>query len=199
MELSFEKMDNLMLALIFYIAGAVIRTAYGFLAKIATTPTSELQFDVKYWATMIMSIIVSFMGAIGTFALVIPPGINLVAVFLMAFPSGYALNDAANRGINLVQGISAKSASDATNKALEANKAKVAAARMIVTKGGVAFPISRNVVFAIVLLSVILVASTAAVTYAVLSASGQNRLLWTNNRNRRKSYCCRLKPRPNQY
>jgi hypothetical protein len=38
---------------------------------------------------MIMSIIVSFMGAIGTFALVIPPGINLVAVFLMAFPSGY--------------------------------------------------------------------------------------------------------------
>ena len=75
---------------------------------------------------MIMSIIVSFMGAIGTFALVIPPGINLVAVFLMAFPSGYALNDAANRGINLVQGISAKSATDATNKALEANKAKVA-------------------------------------------------------------------------
>jgi len=66
------------------------------------------------------------MGAIGTFALVIPPGINLVAVFLMAFPSGYALNDAANRGINLVQGISAKSASDATNKILEANKAKVA-------------------------------------------------------------------------
>jgi hypothetical protein len=126
MELSFEKMDNLMLALIFYIAGAVIRTSYGFLAKIATTPTSELQFDVKYWATMIMSIIVSFMGAIGTFALVIPPGINLVAVFLMAFPSGYALNDAANRGINLVQGISAKSASDATNRVLEANKAKVA-------------------------------------------------------------------------
>ena len=38
---------------------------------------------------------------------------------------------------------------------------------MIVTKGGVAFPISRNVVFAIVLISVILVASTAAVTYAV--------------------------------
>jgi len=120
-------MDNLMWALIFYIAGAVIRTSYGFLAKIATTPTNELQFDVKYWATMIMSIIVSFMGAIGTFALVIPPGINLVAVFLMAFPSGYALNDAANRGINLVQGISAKSATDATNKALEANKAKVAA------------------------------------------------------------------------
>ena len=124
MELSFEKMDNLMWALIFYSAGAVIRTVYGFLAKIATRPSGELQFDVKYWATMIMSIIVSFMGAIGTFALVIPPDINFVAVFLMAFPSGYALNDVANRGINLVQGLSAKSASDATNKALEANKAK---------------------------------------------------------------------------
>jgi len=44
---------------------------------------------------------------------------------------------------------------------------------MIITKGGVAFPISRNVVFAIVLLSVILVASTATVTYAVLSAQGK--------------------------
>jgi hypothetical protein len=44
---------------------------------------------------------------------------------------------------------------------------------MIVTKGGVAFPISRNVVFAIVLISVILVASTAAVTYAVLSSQGK--------------------------
>ncbi len=63
-----------------------------------------------------MSIIVSFMGAIGTFALAIPPGINLVAVFLMAFPSGYALNDVANRGINMVQGITAKNASDATTK-----------------------------------------------------------------------------------
>ena len=44
---------------------------------------------------------------------------------------------------------------------------------MIVTKNGVAFPISRNAVIAIVLLSIILVASTAAVTYAVLSAQGK--------------------------
>jgi hypothetical protein len=44
---------------------------------------------------------------------------------------------------------------------------------MIVTKGGVAFPISRNVIFGIVLISVILVASTAAVTYAALSAHGK--------------------------
>ena len=44
---------------------------------------------------------------------------------------------------------------------------------MIVTKGGAAFPISRNVVFAIVFISVILVASTAAVTYAVLSSQGK--------------------------
>jgi hypothetical protein len=44
---------------------------------------------------------------------------------------------------------------------------------MIVTKGGTAFPISRNVVLAIVLLSIILVASTAAATYAVLSSQGK--------------------------
>jgi hypothetical protein len=44
---------------------------------------------------------------------------------------------------------------------------------MIVTKGGVSFPLSRNVVVAVVLISVLLVASTAAVTYAVVSASGK--------------------------
>ncbi len=101
-------MDNLMYALIFYCLGAIARTVYGFMAKIVTSGDSGLQFDAKYWATMVMSIIVSFMGAIGTFALVIPPGINLVAVLLMAFPSGYALNDAANRGIGLVQCMAAK-------------------------------------------------------------------------------------------
>ena len=44
---------------------------------------------------------------------------------------------------------------------------------MIVTKGGVAFPLSKNVVIAIILLSILLVASTAAVTYAVLSSQGK--------------------------
>ena len=102
-----------MYALIFYCLGAITPTVYGFMAKIVTSGENDLQFDAKYWATMVMSIIVSFMGAIGTFALVIPPGINLVAVFLMAFPSGYALNDAANRGISLVQGVAAKAGAQA--------------------------------------------------------------------------------------
>lgn len=106
-------MDNLMYALIFYILGAVVRTVYGFMAKIITSDNSAMQFDAKYWATMVMSIIVSFMGAIGTFALVVPPGINLVAVFLMAFPAGYAVNDVANRGIGIVTGVAAKSGAEA--------------------------------------------------------------------------------------
>lgn len=44
---------------------------------------------------------------------------------------------------------------------------------MIVTKGGKAIPIARNVVVAIVLISILLVASTAAVTYAILSSQGK--------------------------
>jgi hypothetical protein len=44
---------------------------------------------------------------------------------------------------------------------------------MIVTKNGVALPISRTTLTAILLISVLLVASTAAVTYAVLSAQGK--------------------------
>ena len=44
---------------------------------------------------------------------------------------------------------------------------------MIVTKDGKAIPLTRNVVAAIVLISILLIASTAAVTYAVLSAQGK--------------------------
>lgn len=108
-------MDNLMYALIFYMLSAVVRTVYGFMSKNVTSDNSSLQFDANYWATMVMSIIISFMGAIGTFALVVPPGINLVAVFLMAFPSGYAVNDVANRGLGLVQGVAARAGAQAAN------------------------------------------------------------------------------------
>jgi hypothetical protein len=99
------------------------------LAKIASKPSGELKFDVKYFATMFMSIVISFTAAIGTFALVIPAGLNVVVVFLIAFPSGYALNDAANRGLNTIQGISSKNASDTTNKPIEPDKPKLIAAR----------------------------------------------------------------------
>ena len=43
---------------------------------------------------------------------------------------------------------------------------------MIATKNGAALPISRNTIKAILLISVMLVASTAAVPYAVLSTQG---------------------------
>ena len=64
-------MDNLMYALIFYILGTAIRTVHGFMAKIGTSDNVSLQFDAKYWATTVMSIIISFVGAIGTFALIV--------------------------------------------------------------------------------------------------------------------------------
>jgi hypothetical protein len=44
---------------------------------------------------------------------------------------------------------------------------------MIFMKNGVARPISRNTLFAVLLISVLLVASTAAATYSVLSAQGK--------------------------
>jgi len=68
---------------------------------------------------------------------------------------------------------SANSASERHPTRLLRQTRQGGAARMIVTKDGVAFPISRNVVFTIILISVILVASTAAVTYDILSAQGK--------------------------
>lgn len=110
-------MDNIALALLFYVSGAVLRTVYGYLTKIVTSDEPTLQFNAKYWASMVMSIIASLMLALGTFSLVLPPGINTVAVFLMSFPAGYAINDAVNRGINLIQTPpSTKSADQTTNQ-----------------------------------------------------------------------------------
>jgi hypothetical protein len=64
---------------------------------------------------MVMNLIISFKGAIGTFALVIPPDIKVVTVFLMSFPSGYVVNDVANRGSGLVKGVAARAGAQAAN------------------------------------------------------------------------------------
>lgn len=49
------------------------------LSKIVTSDNSSLQFDAMYWATIVLSIIISLVGAIVTFASVVPLWINLVS------------------------------------------------------------------------------------------------------------------------
>lgn len=97
-------MELLLIAFICFASGAVIRTIYGFLSKILTTPENELKFDAKYWATLGISITTSFMAAIGAFtAFPIPEGVPMLYVVLGSLSSGYALNDAFNRGASTIQ------------------------------------------------------------------------------------------------
>lgn len=95
-------MDILYWAFIFYILGAITRTAYGFLAKVIEAPEGELKFDAKYYATLLISILTSLVAAVATFAaLPLPQTSSLLLVFVATFPVGYAINDVTNRGVNI--------------------------------------------------------------------------------------------------
>lgn len=99
-------MDTLLIALIFYIAGAITRTLVAYLLKVLSTPDDQLKFDTKYWVTLIISIVLTIVTGIGAFSAVsstIPVGASILAVFMMTFPAGYAISDLTNRGVNTIQ------------------------------------------------------------------------------------------------
>ncbi len=98
-------MDIVLLAFIFYIAGAITRTVVAYLAKIVTAPEGTITFNAKYWATMILSVILSFVAGVGTFTAVpIPAATSWVLVLAATFPLGYAIND----GINITVDVATK-------------------------------------------------------------------------------------------
>ncbi len=105
-------MDILLWAFVFYTLGILSRTIYGFLAKIIETPEGELKFDIKYWATFLVSILMSFVAGAATFGNVsLPSTANLTLIFLTTYPLGYLINDATNRGVNILTTAAANKAS----------------------------------------------------------------------------------------
>jgi hypothetical protein len=91
-------MDLVLVAFVCFALGAIVRTMYGFLAKILTTPENELKFDAKYWATLIVSIMTSLMASAGAFMVYpIPQGVPVIYIVLGSLSAGYALNDGINR------------------------------------------------------------------------------------------------------
>ena len=95
-------MDVTTIAFLCFIAGAIIRTVYGFLAKVVT---DGVKFNAQYWATFGITVISTVMLAIAAFAaLPIPAGVPLLYVILAALSSGYTINDVINRGVSTYQG-----------------------------------------------------------------------------------------------
>jgi len=96
-------MDILLIALIFYVVGAIFRTVYDFCFKIVEDPT--IKFDAKYAATMIISIILSFISAMVTFTLVEIPANGYAFVALAALSQGFAMNHIVNKPVDYLSRI----------------------------------------------------------------------------------------------
>jgi H+/Cl- antiporter ClcA len=91
-------MDILIVAFLGYIAGAVGRTAYDWLFKALSDP--EFKFDSKYIASMLISIILSFITASVTFSTVTLPEGSEFYVMLASVSQGYLLTDVVNKPIS---------------------------------------------------------------------------------------------------
>ncbi len=99
-------MDTILLAFLGYVLGALGRTVFGYLSKVIEAPETT-SFDNKYWATMMISIILSFMTAAVTFnSLELPAIVNPTSLMLFTFALGYAANDVTNRGVNMIGSVS---------------------------------------------------------------------------------------------
>jgi hypothetical protein len=97
-------MDITIIAFALFAVGALIRTVYGFLSKLATE--DNITFDRKYWATLAISIITTFMLAAAAFLVFpIPADVPIIYIVLSALAGGYALNDGVNRGVTTYQTI----------------------------------------------------------------------------------------------
>lgn len=91
-------MDVLTIALLGFVTGAIFRSIYDFLWKAVENP--DITFDTKYWATMLISIILSFISAMVTFTMVEIPGDGKPFVFLVTVSQGFMMNHLINKPVD---------------------------------------------------------------------------------------------------
>ncbi len=91
-------MDILIVAFLGYILGAIGRTAYDWLWKALAEP--NFQFDSKYIASMLISIILSFITASVTFSMLTIPEGSWGYVLFASVTQGYFMNDLVNKPIS---------------------------------------------------------------------------------------------------
>ena len=126
MELSFEKMDNLMWALIFYIAGA-IRPADDFtLANRDKTQPRGFHFHVKLGETNKIHNIVAYRGKRRPCSRDFSTDQNVLSVLIIASPSRYVQYHSYTRKKTVSQRISSKSVSAANKQVSQTNLRKLA-------------------------------------------------------------------------
>lgn len=97
------NMDIATVVLICLIVGAVARTGSGFMQKIVKS-TEAVAFDVKYAATLGISLVSTCMLAVGAFMVFpLPQDVPIAYAVGSALLAGYAVNDAVNDGVTTYQ------------------------------------------------------------------------------------------------
>ena len=91
-------MDLILIALVAYCVGAVLRTVYDYLFKFLDDP--DLTFSPKYFATMIIGIILSFISAMVTFSLVQVPQGATAYVVISCIAQGFMANHLVNKPVD---------------------------------------------------------------------------------------------------
>ena len=95
-------MDVALVVLACVVLGALAQTLVRFLSKIIQS-ANPVSFDVKYWATMALSIILTLIAALGVFMVFpIPEGLPLVYIAVSALLAGFASNVVVNLTVDTV-------------------------------------------------------------------------------------------------
>ena len=95
------EIDIILLALIGYILGGVGRTVFDYLLKVVKN--DDFEFDAKYAASMIISIILTLITATFTFPVTQSFGIEPLPILLSSGAQGFAINHIVNGVIGVVK------------------------------------------------------------------------------------------------
>ena len=91
-------MDILLIAFLCYVLGAVFRTLYDFLWK--AVEHQEFSWDHKYTASLLISIILSFISAMVSFSTVHIPSDGYVYVAMASVTMGFTIAHIVNKPID---------------------------------------------------------------------------------------------------
>ena len=96
-------MEISLVALLCIVSGGLINTAVQFLSVIRRSET-QVKFDQKYVATLLLSMIATVIAAFNVFLLFpIPPNVAVLYVAASAIGVGYLINNGANLAIDTVK------------------------------------------------------------------------------------------------
>jgi len=106
-------LEPILLALIGYVVGGLLRTAYDYLWHILDDPTAT--WDQKYTVTFLIATILSFISALVTFSSIeIPTQLGTTGILILTISQGFMVNHLVNKPVTYLAERKAAAASTTT-------------------------------------------------------------------------------------